>query len=189
MIMKQLILIVMMSLAFQAHALELADIQLEDSLQLEKYTLVLNGAGIRRKFVINAYIGSLYLSRKTHSAEAILADIGPKRMSYIMLRDVSGKQVLDRINEAIIANNTLDEMKVLEVRFYEFEKIFLGIKEINKGDTIYLDYLPGVGTRVSLNGAVKGAIAGPDLYRSLLKTWVGNKPVQASLKKSVLGEE
>lgn len=110
-------------------------------------------------------------------------------MSYIMLRDVTGKQVLSRINEAIVANNSLDEMKALETRFYAFEKIFLSVSEVKKGDTINLDYIPETGTHVSVNGVDKGYIEGADFYRSLLKTWVGTKPIQASLKTNLLGEE
>jgi hypothetical protein len=187
--MKILLLILMLTVTAQVYALEIADVILDEKIQLEKYPLILNGAGIRKKFLVKAYVGSLYLTAKTHSAEAVLADSGAKRMSYVMLRDVSGKQVLDRINEAIVANNTVEEMKALEARFYMFEKVFLAIREIKKGDIIYMDYIPGTGTRVSVNGAVMGRIEGSDFYRSLLKTWVGNKPIQASLKKNVLGEE
>jgi hypothetical protein len=187
--MKKIILFLMLSISAQSYALEIADVLLDEKVQLDKYQLVLNGAGVRKKFLIKAYIGSLYLGEKTHSADAVLADTGAKRMSYIMLRDVTGKQVLDRINEAIVANNNEEEMKALEVRFNLFEKIFLSVHEIKKGDIIYMDYIPGTGTRVSVNNAVKGIIEGADFYRSLLKTWVGKKPIQASLKKNVLGEE
>ncbi len=187
--MKKLFLILMMSVATQSHALEIADVILDERVQLDKSLLLLNGAGIRKKFLVKAYVGSLYLVEKTRSAEAVLADTGAKRMAYNMLRDVTGRQVLDRINEAIVANNTEEEMKALEARFYKFEKIFLTVKELKKGDIIYMDYIPETGTRVSVNGVVKGNIEGADFYRSLLKTWVGNKPIQASLKKNVLGEE
>ena len=61
--------------------------------------------------------------------------------------------------------------------------------EIKKGEVVNLDYFPGVGTRVSINGMDKGVIEGADFYRSLLKIWVGKKPVQSALKRSVLGEE
>ena len=187
--MKKFILIFMLSIAAQSHALEIADVILDEKIQLDKYQLMLNGAGVRNKFLVKAYVGSLYLAEKTHSADAVLADTGAKRMSYTMLRDVTGRQVLDRINEAIVANNSIEEMKALEKRFNMFEKIFSTVQEIKKGDIIYMDYIPGAGTRVSVNGAVMGHIEGVDFYQSLLKTWIGKKPIQASLKKNVLGEE
>jgi len=186
--MKKIILFIVLSVSAHSYALEIADVNLDEKVQLDKYNLVLNGAGVRKKFLVKAYVGSLYLSEKTRSAETVLADAGAKRMSYFLLRDVSGKQVLDRINEAIVANNSEDEMKALEVRFNAFEKIFLAVPEIRKGDIINLDYIPGTGTQVSVNGVLKGRIEGADFYRALLKTWVGKKPIQASLKNSVLGE-
>lgn len=187
--MKVFILMFMLAVTAQSYAIEISDVKLDEKIQLDKYPLVLNGAGVRKKFLIKAYVGALYLHEKTRFADNVLADTGAKRMAYFMLRDVPGQQVLDRINEAIVANNSLDEMKVLEKRFYEFEKIFLKIPQVKKGDIITLDYIPGIGTRVSFNNVDKGSIEGAEFYRSLLKTWVGSKPIQASLKKSVLGEE
>ena len=108
-------------------------------------------------------------------------------MSFILLRDVTGKQVLDGINEAILPNNSLDEMKAIEARLFLFEKMFVPVAEIKKGEIVNLDYVPGLGTRVTINGINKGFIEGFDFNRSLLKIWVGHRPVQAALKKSILG--
>lgn len=187
--MKKLISIFLLCFATQSHALEIAEVNLDEKIQLDKHQLVLNGAGIRKKFIVKVYIGALYLGEKTRTADAVLADTGVKRMSFILLRSVTGKQVLDGINEAILPNNTEEEMKTLEARLYRFEKMFVPVLEIKKGEIVNLDYIPGMGTRVSVNGVDKGHIEGADFYRSLLKIWVGKKPVQSSLKKNVLGEE
>lgn len=187
--MKPIIFIFMLVLSLQSHALELADVKLEDHIQLEKHQLVLNGAGVRKKLFIKVYVGALYLAEKTNSADAVLADAGAKRMSFMLLRDVSGKQVLNGISEAILPNNSAEEMQALDARLYLFEKMFVPVTAIKQGEIVNLDYIPGQGTRVSINGVVKGHIEGQDFYRSLLKIWVGKKPVQTSLKKSVLGEE
>jgi len=187
--MKKYILIILFSLVAQAQALEFAEVKLDEKIQLEKQQLVLNGAGIRKKLFIKVYVGALYLAEKQKSADAVLADNGAKRMSFILLRDVTGKQVLNGISEAILPNNSEEEMKAIDARLYLFEKMFVSVPEIKKGEIVNLDYIPGQGTRVSVNGAVKGNIEGQDFYRSLLKIWVGRKPVQSSLKKNVLGEE
>lgn len=187
--MKKLFIILLLSFAVQSHALEIAEVNLDEKIQLDKNQLVLNGAGIRKKFLVKVYIGALYLGEKTRTADAVLADTGVKRMSFILLREVSGKQILDGINEAILPNNTEEEMKAIESRLFLFEKMFVPVHEIKKGEIVNLDYIPGLGTRVSVNGIDKGIIEGADFYRSLLKIWVGKKPVQSALKKSVLGEE
>lgn len=187
--MKKLIFILLLSFATHSHAFEIADVNLDEKIQLDKNQLVLNGAGIRKKFFVKVYIGALYLGEKARTADAVLADNGVKRMSFILLRSVTGKQVLDGINEAILPNNTDEEMKAIETRLYLFEKMFVPVTEIKNGEIVNLDYFPGVGTRVSVNGMDKGIIEGADFYRSLLKIWVGKKPVQSALKQSVLGEE
>ncbi len=43
-------------------------------------TLVLNGAGIRSKFIFDIYVGALYLPRLARTAQAVLAMPGPKRV-------------------------------------------------------------------------------------------------------------
>jgi hypothetical protein len=42
---------------------------------------------------------------------------------------------------------------------------------------------------VLVDGAPKGKpIAGDDFYRGLLRIWLGDKPVDADLKKGMLGQ-
>jgi hypothetical protein len=53
---------------------------------------------------------------------------------------------------------------------------------------VALDFDPQGGTRVSLNGKELGKpIAGADFYRALLRVWLGDQPVQDSLKRALLG--
>jgi hypothetical protein len=62
------------------------------------------------------------------------------------------------------------------------------MKEARKGMRITLDWTPA-GTQMSVDGRAAGApIAGEDFYRALLKIWLGENPVQADLKKALLGE-
>ena len=187
--MKRILFVFLCVLSAHLHALELAGVKLEESIKIDNQQLVLNGAGVRTKLLFKVYIGALYLPVKTHSSDEVLADNGAKRMSFILLRDVSGKQVLNGISEAILPNNSEEEMKAIDARLYLFEKMFVSVPEIKGGEIVNLDYIPGQGTRVSVNGSVKGVIEGHDFYRSLLKIWVGKKPVQSVLKKSVLGVE
>jgi hypothetical protein len=58
-----------------------------------------------------------------------------------------------------------------------------------KGDIITLDYLPELGTKLTVNGASQGkAIPGADFYATILKIFVGDKPVDAMLKQGLLGQ-
>jgi hypothetical protein len=62
------------------------------------------------------------------------------------------------------------------------------MKQAKKGMAITLDWLPGAGTQMTVDGRYAGApIAGEDFYRALLRIWLGPKPVQDDLKKALLG--
>ena len=64
-----------------------------------------------------------------------------------------------------------------------------GIGATAKGDTITLDYIPELGTRLAVNGSQYGKVlAGADFYEALLSLFIGNKPVDSQLKRGLLGE-
>ena len=58
--------------------------------------------------------------------------------------------------------------------------------EVKEKDVVTLDFVDGA-TRIGLNGAAKGSIAGEAFNRALTKVWLGDQPVQADLKKAMLG--
>ena len=57
----------------------------------------------------------------------------------------------------------------------------------NEGMNLALDWT-GSATQLVVNGKPAGKpITGEDFYRALLRIWLGDKPVQDDLKKSLLG--
>ena len=186
--MKIIISLMMLFVSAQVFAVDVEGANLEDKVQLDAQQVILNGTGLRKKLFIKVYAAGLYLSGKMNTSEAILADAGAKRMTFHLLREVSGKQMLDAINEAMPSNNSAEEMKVLEARLAEFSKIFAAVPTVNKGEVINFDYLPATGTRITIAGVEKGRIEGADFMRAVLKVWIGDKPVQENMKQSLLGK-
>lgn len=78
-------------------------------------------------------------------------------------------------------------MAKLEPQVKQLEGIFKAIKAARKGDAILLDYFPESGTRAVLNSEDKGTVPGREFNRALLRIWLGAQPVDASLKKAMLG--
>ena len=70
-------------LTFSIRAQTIANIEIPDTVSHSEQStkLLLNGAGIRTKFIFDIYIGSLYLEKKTHSAEEIYNLAGEKRIN------------------------------------------------------------------------------------------------------------
>jgi long-chain acyl-CoA synthetase len=58
--------------------------------------------------------------------------------------------------------------------------------QVKEKDVVTLDFYDGA-THVGLNGEVKGAVAGEAFNQALTRIWLGDKPVQADLKKALLG--
>jgi hypothetical protein len=88
--------------------------------------------------------------------------------------------------EGFAANHDEQAMRQLDERLNRFSALF---SDALKGDEFWLDSIPGVGTRVSVNGESKGTIPGDDFYPALLRIWIGGEPVTAELKRAMLGQE
>ena len=73
----------------------------------------------------------------------------------------------------------------LRGRIDSFNAMFPGVVE---GDVIYLDYIPGTGTRVTINNERKGEIPGSDFNNALMDIWLGEEPADRKLKKAMLGD-
>jgi chalcone isomerase-like protein len=174
-----------------ALAAEVAGVKLEDKVKIQPggADLVLNGAGLRTRFVVKVYVAGLYLPEKMSSAADVLARPGPKRVSMTMLRDLKSDQLLSALNEGMEKNNPQAEIEKLKPQIAELAQIMNSLGEAKKGDVIALDFLPETGTHVLLNGDARGKpIAGSEFYQALLRVWLGDKPVEDSLKRALLGQ-
>lgn len=188
--MKHLLLAAVAAVSFNlAAAVEVAGVKFDDKTRVGSSELLANGAGLRKKLVIKVYAMALYLPEKRSDAEAVLAAKGAKRISISLLRDLTAKQFVDALEEGMASNHSEAEMAALKDRLKQFSDTLLVIGEAKSGTTVVIDWLPESGTRLTVNGQVKGKdIAGEDFYKALLKIWLGNKPVQDDLKQALLGK-
>jgi hypothetical protein len=174
-------------LAFSVHAAEVAGVRVDDKVQVESRDLVLNGAGLRKKFVFNVYVIGLYLPEKKNDAAAVLQLAGPKRAAIHMLRNVKADDFTEALVDGLRENHSEADFRKLEPRVKELADIMAEVKEAKKGMAIALDWT-GSETRLLVDGKQAGkAIAGEDFYRALLRIWLGEHPVQDDLKKALLG--
>jgi hypothetical protein len=171
-----------------ALAAEVAGVKFPDQVEVSGRQLVLNGAGLRRKFIFKVYAMALYLPARTGSAEAAIDAPGPKLIEIAMLRDVDAQTFSDALREGVEANHSETEVKSLEPRLKQLEGVMQKVGTAKEGMHVRLEWLPGTGTRVSVDGAPADApIPGEDFYRALLRIWLGPHPVQDDLKRSLLG--
>jgi len=170
-------------------ARQLDDVTLPDKVTLDgtDVALQLNGMGYRTKFIFNIYVGALYTESKVESRDAAQVLKGPKRVVMHMVYDeVSKEKMASAWNEGFEENNSDEQLAKLKSRLNTFIAYFPDLKE---GDIVFLDFIPGKGTRVTINGEVKGVIEGADFYAALLDVWLGDEPADDDLKEAMLGEE
>ncbi len=172
-------------LAIPARALEIAGVSIPESVTADDgATLVLNGAGIRSKFVFDIYIAQLYLEKPAAEAKEVLATDARKRMVMHFLHDkVEKAKLVEAWNEGFKNNTAADQVTALQQRIDQFNAMF---GDARKGDVIILDYIPGQGTKVTIAGAEKGLIPGKDFNDAMLLIWLGDKPVTKDLRTQLL---
>ncbi|MBX9812358.1 MAG: chalcone isomerase family protein [Burkholderiales bacterium] len=174
-----------------AHAVEIEGVQVEDRAALDNGgpRLVLNGASVRYKMaVIKVYVGALYLTGKKTDADGVLRDPGPKRVAmHVLIDELTARELTASLNNALAANHIPAELALIESRIRDMNRMMNSIGVIKKGGVIHLDYLPGVGTRVTVNGEQKITIKGEDFFQAMLRIWIGRKPVDGRLRDAMLG--
>ena len=186
--MMRLAILALALLPLLGHAAEVAGVKVPDSARVGGQELVLNGAGLRAKAIFRIYVAALYLPARKTSAKEVLALPGPARLSMATLRDITAQQLIDALDEGIRDNYPPAEVEKFRPRMEALNRIMTGIGLAKTGSIITLDYIPGTGTQPGLDGQPRGApIPGEDFYRALLKIWVGDDPVDASLKRALLG--
>lgn len=178
-------ILLLLVLALPVSAAEVAGVKINDQASVAGADLALKGAGLRKRFFVQVYAMGLYVADR--KADPI-AQGGAKRVAIHMLRDVDADSFAKALVDGMRPNHDEATMKGLEPHIAQLNAIMAGMKEARKGMAIALDWVPGAGTQVTIDGKPAGRpIEGEDFYRALLRIWVGGKPVQDDLKKALLG--
>jgi hypothetical protein len=182
-----LMLIGLVGFAAVASAAEVGGVKVPDSVSVAGNELVLNGAGVRTRVFFKVYVSSLYLPKKNADAAAVVGGEGAKRVRIDMLRNVSADDFANALSEGLKANNSEAELAAVKPQVDQLTAIMKSMGEAKQGNVITLDYVPGQGTVVTHEGKALGTIPGDAFNRALLKIWLGDRPIQADLKKAMLG--
>jgi Chalcone isomerase-like len=174
--------------AFNTWAARIADLSFDDRLRLADTDLVLNGVGLRSVAWLKGFAAGLYLAEKASAPDKVLALAGPKRLQMKMILDVETKEFIKAFDVSLNRNNTEAERAGMKDRVGQFNRNLEAIGKVRKGDVVNLDFIPGQGLIVSVNGTPRGRpVEGVDLYAGLLKIFLGERPVDQKLKAGLLG--
>jgi hypothetical protein len=166
-----------------ARAATLAGVQLPDTVTVDDTPLVLNGMGLRQATAlrVKAYVGGLYLERRSSDPATIIDPGTLKRVTLRFLRSI------DRGNLASGWADSLRNVggKAMEPSITQFTSL---IDDVKKGDTMSFTSRPGAGVEVALRDAVRGTVPGDEFSRALFTVWFGPKPGDENLKRGMLGK-
>lgn len=170
-----------------ATAAELSGVTVEEKINAENgQTLVLNGLGLREKFWIDVYVGSLYLREKSDNLAYILAQQGASRIQLdFVYKEVASKKLLKAWREGFEKNQSEESLTQLQTRIDQFYQYFA--TNVVAKDQYRFDYIPGQGTRITKNQTLLGIIPGEDFKNALLEIWLGKYPASKALKRGMLG--
>lgn len=172
----------------QAMAAEVAGVKYDDSAKVAGKELKLNGAGVRTKVIVKVYTAGLYTPEKAGDAASIQKMDGPRRVRLVMLREVSSEDFGDAFMSGLRNNSSKEEQTKILNQIQQFGQMFALLPGLKKGDVLHLDWVPGTGTVCELNGKKIGeTMADMAFYNAVLRIWLGDKPVDGSLKKAMLG--
>jgi Chalcone isomerase-like len=130
---------------------------------------------------VKAYVGGLYLEKRTSDADTVITSSQLKRVTMKFLRDIDHKP---------LGSGWADELRKVkskppEDRIDEFTSL---IPDVKTGDTMSFTWRPGTGIEVVLNGKARGTVPADDFARALFAVWFGPKPGDENLKRGMLGK-
>ena len=189
MIKAVLVSVLLFGVVSSVSAAEKAGVELPDSVRLEGagQALVLNGIGVRSKFIIDVYVAGLYLPQAESDARTVIGSGWANRVTmHFVYSKVSRDAMADAWRDGFEANLDRAALAGMESRLASFIAMF---PDLTEGSVVHLDYLPGRGTRVMIDSREAGIVEGADFNAALLSVWLGEDPVTDSLKEALLGAD
>lgn len=168
---------------------EVGGVKFDSSVQVGGARLQLNGAGVRYKAIFKVYAAGLYLSNKATTTDAVLATPGPRLMKIVMLREIDANELGKLFTKGMEQNAPREEFSKSIVGIMQMSDIFSSRKNLKAGEWFAVEWVPGTGTVILVNGQPTGQpIKEPEFYSALMKIWLGKSPADSSLKESLLGK-
>lgn len=150
--------------------------------------LLRKGSGRFRFFFVPYYDCALYTLPEFRDAQEVLANDAPRRLVIDALRQITAFEFLWGLDQGLADNSTRAELKAVQRDLERVRAIVREVGGLERGTRGALDYLPGIGIRLLLNDRPQGpALGGKALADALFKVWLGEQPLDVSLKEQLFG--
>lgn len=173
-----------LALFASAQAQEIEGVHVPQQVTVQDTTLMLNGAGVRWKFFVKAYVGALYLSEPTRIPREAIETPGPKCVRLVLLRDVDAASMVDELLTRFRANASDEAYLQLQERI---DHLNGALPDMRTGDVVRLDLADSERTDFWVNDALVASFIGEDFQAAVLRLWLGDRPADEQLKQALLG--
>ncbi|MBR7799623.1 chalcone isomerase family protein [Undibacterium fentianense] len=178
------------SFGANADNVTVSGVKLDETVQVGTQSLKLNGAGVRYKVFFKVYVAALYLPELKSTPADVLALPGAKRVTLVMMRDLSNDDLGQRFMDGLRNNLELDERAKLIKPMITFGQMFSLVPVLKKGDVLTFDWIPGTGIVCQFNGTKIGeTINDATFYNAVLRIWIGKQPADEALKQKMLNSK
>ena len=179
------------SLAEQSPSLssttQVEGVNLPKMFQWNDRVLPLSGAGLRTQYFFNVAVIALYGSSSYSEATGSPLIDFPAVVEIHFLRDVDWDDITGELDLGLKANQTKEEMVNLSPAIKQLNEVIKTAGEVKDGSSVSL-LMRENEVEVRLNKKLLGTNSTPGLGKALLKIWLGDHPVQESVKKALLGK-
>jgi hypothetical protein len=168
-------------------AAEIEDVRFVDRLRVGNEQLRLYGTGLLRyRGLIKAYVAALYLSESFGdelTPRTVLED-APRRLEIEYFWAIPAEGFAKATVEGISKNTDRETFESLRDRIDRLNSMY---EDVEPGDRYALTYVPGLGTELALNGRRLGVIEGAGFSSALFAIWLGERALDDSLRRQLLG--
>lgn len=166
-----------------ANAAKIDQVEFVDRLKAGDVTLRLQGAGlVYYRSIIKGLAAGLYLDADAPVAD-VLADVA-KRVEIEYFWSLKGSTIAGALAAPLAENVPADELARIQPHV---DRLHAAMADVKPGDRYALTYLPGVGTWLTHNGKTLATVPGREFAAAYFSIWFGAKPMDARLKRQLLG--
>lgn len=141
-------------------------------------------ARLKVGWVFKVYDAAYFVQKGTSAEASVLADVG-KRLELTYLRDIPREQFIKAADDLMAGYLTEAARAPLADRLDEINRAY---QDVKKGDTYTLEYTPGKGTVLSLNGKVQVVIPGADFGREYFRIWTDPACAYEAFRNGIMGK-
>lgn len=176
--MRQLFICLMLLLSITAHASD-ADRLKQANFPRQSQELTLKNQAVLTYLWADVYAAALYAPAATPAKQA-WDQQQALRLELYYFRDIDRNDVIKA------ANTTLERQQASAELKQELEQLHASFRNIRSGDRYALDFRPGRGLNLQINGQVVFSSRNDALARAYLGIWLGPKGLSDELRGALL---